>query len=160
MRLDEPSEQMPVLVHEGVPRSESHVFQGEQVDFPYDTVPHTAETVMDELFPQVWADYLIGNGWSQRDERVHRDASFVVLQLQTDTRPSSGRPADAASPPPLSLSTKWYVLEEVVPAAYRDTLDQLGRTRRHSMPMLRKLNQFRMVRALSLIHISEPTRRS
>ena len=147
MRLDEPSEQMPMLVHEGVPRSESHVFQGEQVDFPYDTVPHTAETVMDELFPQVWADYLIGNGWSQRDERVHRDASFVVLQLQTDTRPSSGRPADAASPPPLSLSTKWYVLEEVVPAAYRDTLDQLGRTRRHSMPMLRKLNQFRMVRA-------------
>ena len=147
MRLDEPSEQMPVLVHEGVPRSESHVFQGEQVDFPYDTVPHTAETVMDELFPQVWADYLIGNGWSHRDERVHRDASFAVLQLQTDARPSSGRPADTAPSSPLSLSTKWYVLEEVVPAAYRDALDQLGRTRRHSMPMLRKLNQFRMVRA-------------
>lgn len=130
MRLDEPSGQAPVLVqHEGgMPRSSSHVFQGEELPFPYTTEPLLADTVMDELFPEVWADYLVGNGWSNRDERVHRDASFAVLQLTRD-------------------SPAWYVLEEVVPQSYRDTLDQMGRTRRHSIPMLRKLNQFRMVRA-------------
>lgn len=130
MRLDEPSEQAPVLVqHEGgMPRSSSHIFQGEELPFPYTTEPLLADTVMDELFPEVWADYLVGNGWSNRDERVHRDASFAVLQLTRD-------------------SPAWYVLEEVVPQSYRDTLDQMGRTRRHSIPMLRKLNQFRMVRA-------------
>lgn len=130
MRLDEPSKNAPLLVqHEGgMPRSSSHIFQGEELSFPYTTEPLLADTVMDELFPEVWADYLIGNGWSNRDERVHRDASFAVLQLTKD-------------------SPVWYVLEEVVPQSYRDTLDEKGRTRRHSIPMLRKLNQFRMVRA-------------
>lgn len=130
MRLDEPSKNAPLLVqHEGgMPRSSSHFFQGEELSFPYTTEPLLADTVVDELFPEVWADYLVGNGWSNRDERVHRDASFAVLQLTKD-------------------SPAWYVIEEVVPQSYRDTLDQKGRTRRHSIPMLRKLNQFRMVRA-------------
>ncbi|KAK0539829.1 hypothetical protein OC842_000780 [Tilletia horrida] len=38
---------------------------------------------MDETFAEVWADYLVGCGWSNRDELTHRNANFVVVQYKS-----------------------------------------------------------------------------
>ena len=97
---------------------------------------------------------LIGNGWSNRDERVHRAASFAVLQLRVTSGDLSWMPdlsgvdvsTDVLGPAP-HVGATWHILEETVPVEYRRTLDAAGRTARHSLPMLRKLNQFRLVRA-------------
>ncbi|WFD18713.1 hypothetical protein MCAP1_000922 [Malassezia caprae] len=132
MRLDEPPHDRS---DSALQRNDSATFDGPAPPFPYRPEPHVADTVIDELFPEVWADYLVGNGWSNRDERVHREASFAVLQLRAAG--SDGRTPTAA----------WFVLEEVVPAKYRDALDAAQCPARRSRPMLRKLNQFRMVRA-------------
>ncbi|KAE8222064.1 hypothetical protein CF326_g8444, partial [Tilletia indica] len=74
--------------------------------FPYDTTPrvvaspsfstHKGECApgqgqqhvhpisrMDETFAEVWADYLVGCGWSNRDELTHRNANFVVVQYKS-----------------------------------------------------------------------------
>ncbi|KAE8246273.1 hypothetical protein A4X13_0g5864 [Tilletia indica] len=74
--------------------------------FPYDTTPrvvaspsfsaHEGECApgqgqqhmhpisrMDETFAEVWADYLVGCGWSNRDELTHRNANFVVVQYKS-----------------------------------------------------------------------------
>ncbi|WFD26314.1 hypothetical protein MNAN1_001293 [Malassezia nana] len=130
MRLDEPLHDNKEAT---VPRSHSAGLDESAPPFHYRPEPHIAETVIDELFPEVWADYLVGNGWSNRDERVHREASFAVLQLRGT---QNGR-----------TTTAWYVLEEVVPASYRDALNASLCPARRSRPMLRKLNQFRLVRA-------------
>ncbi|CAD6899837.1 unnamed protein product [Tilletia controversa] len=74
--------------------------------FPYDTTPRVVASPtqaaldgesapgqgqqhmhpisrMDETFPEVWADYLVGCGWSNRDELTHRNANFAVVQYKS-----------------------------------------------------------------------------
>ncbi|WFD43068.1 hypothetical protein MPSI1_001720 [Malassezia psittaci] len=146
-----------------LPRNNPHNFHGQNLDFPYDTrCVAGAPIAVDELFPEVWADYLIGNGWSNRDEGVHRRANFAILQLSRMTGANAddslanisasgadvaGKDTSSNTPNQMNATGAWFVVEEVVPESYRLTLDQYGRTFRHSLPMLRKLNQFRMVRA-------------
>ncbi|WFC94987.1 hypothetical protein MBRA1_001626 [Malassezia brasiliensis] len=146
-----------------LPRNNSHILHGEAVAFPYDTRSVAgAPIAIDEMFPEVWADYLIGNGWSNRDEGVHRNANFAVLQIcrapgvnaedslanvslsLPSAADETGTVSSAQTP---SSAGAWFIVQETVPESYRATLDQGGRTFRHSLPMLRKLNQFRMVRA-------------
>ncbi|WFC98977.1 hypothetical protein MYAM1_001711 [Malassezia yamatoensis] len=146
-----------------LPRNHPDHFNGQDSDFPYDTRSVAgAPIALDELFPEVWADYLIGNGWSNRDEGVHRHANFAILQLSRVTGANAedslanisvsgadvaGKGTSSNNPTDTNATGSWFVVEEVVPESYRLTLDQRGRTFRHSLPMLRKLNQFRMVRA-------------
>ncbi|PKI83757.1 hypothetical protein MVES_002375 [Malassezia vespertilionis] len=125
-------------------RNDPHVFNNKPLAFPYDTEPVVSQAFeMDDIFPEVWADYLVGNGWSNRDEVVHRNASFAVLQLRVRPANSPGLQMHDA----LDDAGTWFVFQEHVPRAYRKALDTHGRTVRHSLPMLRKLNRFRMVRA-------------
>lgn len=144
MRLEQPPADAPALGSasaQPMSSGDPHMYHGVALPFEYSSEPHIAPTVMDPLFAEVWADYLVANGWSARDERVHREASFAVLQLSQEASTETHLDGSPRTQP------AWYIVEEVVPADYRATLDAAGRMQRHSLPMLRKLHQFRMVRA-------------
>ena len=148
-----------------LPREDSHLLYGHPLPFPHDMEPGTQPIAFDEVFAEVWADFLVGNGWSNRDELVHRPASFAVMQVKS--RPSAAASASLSAKSPYSRAAElsadagdasstlaqddrtgnaWFVFEEHVPPAYRDVLETSGFPRRHSLPMLRKLNLFRKVR--------------
>lgn len=146
--------------------------------FPYDSTPHVLASPskdgspsgqwnerpvskMDEVFAEVWADYLLGNGWSNRDEVTHRGANFVVVQYKSRPTPSTvGSQSTGASsrtsavvpsrdefgqsvaPDPRS-DAAWFVIQEVVPQQYRSELDAAGRLKNRSRPSIRKLNIFK-----------------
>lgn len=114
---------------------------------------------MDNVFPEVWADYLIGNGWSNRDELAHRGANFVILQYKS--RPhehtvgakAAGAPrmqALAASQTQLGaalqtddrIDAAWFVIQEIVPLGYRADLEAAGKVKSRSRSSMRKLNVF------------------
>lgn len=117
-----------------------------------------AVTQMDEVFADVWADILIGNGWSNRDEPTHRAANFVILQYKsrpnaytvgTQSRGGSSRFAGdstLASPGGTTLEDRtdaaWFVVQEIVPSSYRADLEAVGKSKHRSRPSLRKLKVF------------------
>ncbi|KAN0059985.1 hypothetical protein ACQY0O_007958 [Thecaphora frezii] len=118
---------------------------------------------MDEAFAEVWADYLIGAGWSNRDELTHRAANFAVLQYKSRPGPSTVGSQSAGSslaaptcfvvprrdefgqdiPEDPRTDAAWFVLQEVVPQLYRAELEVAGRGRSKGNAMVRKLNLFR-----------------
>lgn len=115
---------------------------------------------MDDIFPEVYADILLGNGWSNRDELTHRNANFAIVQY--NSRPSAStitsRIPSAVSPSKDDLDDRteaaWFVIEEVVPAQYRFELEAAGRKKNRSRPSLRALNMFR--RRNKTINYSSP----
>lgn len=116
---------------------------------------------MDETFADVWADYLLGNGWSNRDELTHRNANFVVVQYKS--RPNASTVGSQSAGLSLSAPTRfqvsarkeesvpkdervdaaWFVIQEVVPAQYRADLEASGRGTSKGKAMIRKLTMFR-----------------
>ncbi|WFD36618.1 hypothetical protein MCUN1_003503 [Malassezia cuniculi] len=145
-------------------REDSHFYQGKELPFGYSSEPQVvAADEIDQTFAEVWADYLVGNGWSNRDEPVFRHASFAVLQLRSRPGEGTTAAADISFSPQMrdsvvaDVSTllatdertaaAWFVVQERVPDDYQMVLEHAGRRRRHSLPMLRKLNAFRKVRA-------------
>ncbi|CDS01112.1 uncharacterized protein SPSC_01609 [Sporisorium scitamineum] len=116
---------------------------------------------MDETFADVWADYLLGNGWSNRDELTHRNASFVVVQYKS--RPNASTVGSQSAGSSLSAPTRfqvsvrkdesvpkdervdaaWFVIQEVVPAQYRADLEAAGRGTSKGLAMIRKFAMFR-----------------
>lgn len=137
--------------------------------FPYDTTPcvisspsldseATGQWVqkpfsrMDDVFPEVYADILLGNGWSNRDELTHRNANFVIVQYKSRPSPSTvgAQGAGATNATQASLheldertDAAWFVIEEVVPAQYRSELEAAGRKKNRSRASLRNLTLFR-----------------
>ncbi|PWN20290.1 hypothetical protein BCV69DRAFT_283166 [Microstroma glucosiphilum] len=119
---------------------------------------------MDEVFAEVWADYLIGNGWSNRDELTHRSANFVVVQYKsrpnefTVSAQGSGtsQVANALAPLQAGLDADipaddrteaaWFVVQEIVPSGYRAELEAVGKAKSRSRPSMRNLNVFRKMR--------------
>jgi len=113
---------------------------------------------MDETFADVWADYLLGSGWSNRDELTHRNANFVVVQYKSrpnaSTVGSQGAGSSLAAPTRFQVSGRkdevkdervdaaWFVVQEVVPAQYRADLEASGRGTSKGKAMMRKLNMF------------------
>lgn len=109
---------------------------------------------MDDIFPEVYADILLGNGWSNRDELTHRNANFAVVQYKS--RPNSStiknKLPSASSPTNQSddrTEAAWFVIEEVVPAQYRSELEAAGRKKNRSRPSLRALNMFKRRKAMN-----------
>ncbi|PWZ01694.1 hypothetical protein BCV70DRAFT_199130 [Testicularia cyperi] len=116
---------------------------------------------IDEGFVDVWADYLIGNGWSNRDELTHRTANFVIVQYKS--RPNASTVGSQAAGSSLSAPTSfkvvgrkdesipedervdaaWFVIQEVVPAQYRAELETIGSGKSRGHAMIRKLTLFR-----------------
>lgn len=121
---------------------------------------------MDEAFADVWADYLLGSGWSNRDELTHRTANFVVLQYKSKPTASSASAQDQGAqanlptssavprrtefgetvPPDPRIDAAWFIVQEIVPPQYRAELESAGRSQGKSKPMLRKLNVFKNLR--------------
>ncbi|TKY87690.1 hypothetical protein EX895_003271 [Sporisorium graminicola] len=116
---------------------------------------------MDETFADVWADYLLGNGWSNRDELTHRNASFVVVQYKSrpnaSTVGSQSAGSSLSAPTHFQVSARtdengpkdervdaaWFVIQEVVPAQYRADLEASGRGTFKGLAMIRKFATFR-----------------
>lgn len=108
---------------------------------------------VDDVFPEVYADYLLCNGWSNRDELTHRNANFVIVQYKSRPTPSTvdapGIPAVSSRGPISShagddrTDAAWFVIEEVVPSQYRSELEAAGRKKNRGRAGLRKLNLFR-----------------
>ncbi|EPQ29951.1 uncharacterized protein PFL1_02623 [Pseudozyma flocculosa PF-1] len=118
---------------------------------------------MDEAFGDVWADYLVGAGWSNRDELTHRTSNFAVLQYKSRPGPSTVGSQSAGSS--LSAPTRfvvprrdelgqdipedprtdaaWFVIQEVVPQLYRAELEVAGRGKSRGNAMVRKFTMFR-----------------
>lgn len=117
---------------------------------------------MDETFADVWADFLLGSGWSNRDELTHRNANFVVVQYKS--RPNASTVGSQSAGSSLSAPTRfqvsstrkdesvprderidaaWFVVQEVVPAQYRAELEAAGRGTSKGRAMIRKLTMFR-----------------
>lgn len=146
--------------------------------FDYDTTPRllTSPTLagtpkgksdnhpisrMDETFADVWADYLLGSGWSNRDELTHRNANFVVVQyksrpnastvgsqsagssLSAPTRFQVSARKDESVPKDERVDAAWFVIQEVVPAQYRADLEATGRGTFKGLAMIRKFTMFR-----------------
>nr|CDI56306.1 rho gtpase-activating protein [Melanopsichium pennsylvanicum 4] len=113
---------------------------------------------MDEMFADVWADYLLGSGWSNRDELTHRNANFVIVQYKS--RPNASTVGSQSAGSSLSAPTSfrkyegemkedrvdaaWFVVQEIVPAQYRADLEAVGRGGGRGKAMLRKLTMFSM----------------
>uniref|UniRef100_V5GID4 Meiotically up-regulated protein Msb1/Mug8 domain-containing protein n=2 Tax=Kalmanozyma brasiliensis (strain GHG001) TaxID=1365824 RepID=V5GID4_KALBG len=116
---------------------------------------------MDETFADVWADYLVGSGWSNRDELTHRNANFAVVQYKSrpnaSTVGSQSAESNLAAPTSFQVSARkdeslpkdervdaaWFVVQEIVPAQYRADLEASGRGVSKGRAMLRKLTVFR-----------------
>ena len=114
---------------------------------------------MDETFADVWADYLLGSGWSNRDELTHRAANFVVVQYKSRPNASTvgSQSTSLAAPTRFQMSSRkdeslpkdervdaaWFVIQEVVPAQYRADLEAAGRGKGKGLAMIRKLTMFR-----------------
>ena len=115
---------------------------------------------IDETFAEAWADYLLGCGWSNRDELSHRAASFIVVQYKS--RPTAWSVSSLSNSVGAHLPTSigsdaeeeardprtdaaWFIISEVVPAPYRAALEALGRKKASSKTMLRKLNIFKSI---------------
>ncbi|KAJ9478635.1 DUF1708 domain-containing protein [Pseudozyma hubeiensis] len=141
--------------------------------FEYDTTPHVVASPtmagaeggvddghpisrMDETFAEIWADYLLGNGWSNRDELTHRNASFVVVQYKSRPNRSSVGSQSTGSSLPTKFQVRegsgvkdervdaaWFVIQEVVPAQYRADLESVGRGKGKGKAVIRKLIAFR-----------------
>lgn len=99
----------------------------------------------DPMFAEVWADYLVGSGWSNRDELSHRPANFVVLQYKSVKTHSSGAVGGGKDEEDSDPRTEgaWFVIEEIVPQGYRAELETFDRKREKSRPMLRKFSLFK-----------------
>lgn len=164
-RLRTTSAKAPPFPYDGVPRLLAKPSS--------DVVQHTAiadsgQTVfirMDDVFAEVWADYLIGNGWSNRDEPTHRAANFVVLQFKsrphqfTVGSPNAGSPAAAGASLPSRASlgdavvaddrndAAWFVVQEIVPSGYRADLEAAGRSSKNrTRGAVRKVKLFSRLR--------------
>jgi hypothetical protein len=100
-------------------------------------------TRLDEVFVEVFADVLLGNGWSNRDELTHREANFtVVLYKAKKDDPAVSREGDLLTAG--ASETHCFVIEEVVPAQYRSELEAFGRKKTRSRASIR--NVTRMIR--------------
>ncbi|SPO32115.1 uncharacterized protein UTRI_02672 [Ustilago trichophora] len=128
---------------------------------PEGTLDNHPISRMDETFADVWADYLLGSGWSNRDELTHRNANFVVVQYKS--RPNASTVGSQSAGSSLSAPTRfqvsarkeenvpkdervdaaWFVIQEVVPAQYRADLEASGRGTSKGRAMIRKLTMFR-----------------
>ncbi|GAC98882.1 hypothetical protein PHSY_006477 [Pseudozyma hubeiensis SY62] len=141
--------------------------------FEYDTTPYVVASPtmaradggvddghpisrMDETFAEVWADYLLGNGWSNRDELTHRNANFVVVQYKSRPNRSSVGSSSTGSSLPTKFQVReesgakdervdaaWFVIQEVVPAQYRADLESVGKGKGKGRAVIRKLIAFR-----------------
>jgi hypothetical protein len=137
--------------------------------FPYDTTPAVVASPskdksssgqwetkpisrFDDVFAEVYADTMLGNGWSNRDELTHRNSNFVVVQYKSRPTPStvgsqsrgSSDPTQGyAAGPDDRVDAAWFVVEEIVPQKYRTELEASGRHKNKSGPSLRKLNIFK-----------------
>jgi len=148
--------------------------------FPYDTTPYIVSSPtldqsemgqwatkpvsrIDEVFAEVYADVLLGNGWSNRDEQTHRNANFIVVQYKSrptastvgsqaagSSRQAKGYVAQADD----RTDAAWFVVEEVVPAKYRSEMEASGRVKGRSLPGLRKLSLFKKRREDKKPHAS------
>ena len=145
-------------------------------DFPYDTKAKVVASpslsgssaskqwsTIDETFAEVWADYMLGCGWTNRDELTHRSASFIVVQYKSRPTPWSvssqsnvaGQilPTSIVSPTrsdfgerierDARIDAAWFIISEVVPTAYRAALEAYGRKTGKSRSALKKLNLFK-----------------
>lgn len=137
--------------------------------FAYDTTPYIVSSPtldssttgqwdtkpisqFDEVFAEVYADILLGNGWSNRDEQTHRNANFVMVQYKSRPTPSTLGSQSAGSLRQTRgyisdsddrIDAAWFVVEEIVPAQYRSEMEASGRSKGRSGPSMRKLNIFR-----------------
>ena len=139
-------------------------------EFPYDTTPVVVSSPsqdrnsegqwdrmpvsrFDDVFAEVFADMLMGNGWSNRDEQTHRNANFAVVQYKSRptqstvgsqrTGSSNQTQAAHADEPDDRVDAAWFIVEEIVPQQYRSDLEAAGRLKNRSRPSLRKLNIFK-----------------
>lgn len=161
-KLRETTVKLPPFPYDSNPKVVAHAADDERM-----VAASTGEGLinrMDEVFAEVWADYLIGNGWSNRDELTHRSANFVVLQYKS--RPASftvgsqdagSSRATSAVVPSLTSSgdaipaddradASWFVVQEVVPGGYRADLEAAGKVKSRSRPSMRKINVFRKLK--------------
>lgn len=154
-RIREQSKKAPPFNYDGRPRVVARPGDAEAPDSRGETVL----TRIDDVFAEVWADYLIGNGWSNRDEPTHRMANFVVVQYKS--RPhahtvgaSESRSTRSTSSTTLSASgaiddrndAAWFVVQEVVPSDYRAELEASGRSKTRTGSSARRINLFRRLR--------------
>ncbi|UZJ53798.1 hypothetical protein CBS101457_003118 [Exobasidium rhododendri] len=135
-------------------------------DFPFDTTPYIVSSPsldsnskgqwdarpvsrFDEVFAEVFADVLLGNGWSNRDEQTHRNSNFAVVQYKSRSTAStvssqaSNRVRKDSQEADDRTDAAWFVVEEIVPSKYRNDLEESGKTKNRSRPSLRKLNLFK-----------------
>lgn len=70
----------------------------------------------DPVFAQVWADYLVSAGWSERDIILARPSNWVLVQLL-------GLPHESEHGSEVRFNP-WFVVSETIPPEYRAALAQ------------------------------------
>ncbi|KAJ1304068.1 hypothetical protein OPQ81_008475 [Rhizoctonia solani] len=89
--------------------------------FGWETTPVAGqEWVVEEAFLDCWADLIWSSGWSEREERTHRDSNWALVDYKAVPPNASALSANGSSDP--RTSNQWFVFEEFVPREYRDQL--------------------------------------
>lgn len=162
-RLRINSSKAPPFPYDGTPRVVAHAAESPSEQALPAENGETIFNRMDDVFAQVWADYLVGNGWSNRDEPTHRAANFVVLQFKS--RPSSSTVGAHTTSTTSTLTTAsvvslavdgvkddrddaaWFVVQEIVPSGYRADLEAAGRSSKNrTRGAVRKVRLFSRLR--------------
>ncbi|CAO1638591.1 unnamed protein product [Sympodiomycopsis kandeliae] len=167
-KLRESTVKLPPFPYDSNPRVVAHASSEEQI--VTSSLGEGVVNRIDEAFAEVWADFLIGNGWSNRDELTHRAANFVVLQYKSrpgqwtvGSQDAGSSRATSAVVPSLTaggdaipaddrLDASWFVVQETVPGSYRADLEAAGKAKSRSRPSIRKLNVFRKLKRDKTVH--------
>ncbi|KAG9119317.1 hypothetical protein FRC07_005708 [Ceratobasidium sp. 392] len=89
--------------------------------FGWETTPVAGqEWVVEEAFLDCWADLIWSSGWSEREERTHRDSNWALIDFKA--LPANPAATNLLSPSDPRTSNQWFVFEEFVPREYRDQL--------------------------------------
>ncbi|KAF8666934.1 hypothetical protein RHS04_09376 [Rhizoctonia solani] len=89
--------------------------------FGWETTPVAGqEWVVEEAFLDCWADLIWSSGWSEREERTHRDSNWALVDYKA--LPPTGPLLSLSTSSDPRTSNQWFVFEEFVPREYRDQL--------------------------------------
>lgn len=110
-------------------RRRLHKTQKESTPFNHDTTPRTGPTAsldgadskgrvyIEEAFVDCWADFMLGSGWTDRDELTFKEASWALIEYKArPNHPDAQEPDQSLDP---RTSELYFLFEERVPLDYQ-----------------------------------------
>lgn len=103
--------------------------QKESTPFNHDTTPRTGAAAaldgadskgrvyIEEAFVDCWADFMLGSGWTDRDELTFKEASWALIEYKAKPNHPDAQEPDASLDP--RTTELYFLFEERVPMDYQ-----------------------------------------